>query len=44
MDLFPDDGSRRPFIAREASPEWNALPLAERVIAWQRAHGRSGLP
>jgi A/G-specific adenine glycosylase len=44
MDLFSDDGARRPFIARDASPEWNALPLAERVIAWQRAHGRAGLP
>ena len=43
MDLFPDD-ARRPFVAREASPEWNALPFAERVVAWQRAHGRSGLP
>jgi A/G-specific adenine glycosylase len=43
MDLFSAD-SRPPFIAREASPEWNALPFAERVIAWQRAHGRSGLP
>ncbi len=37
-------GARRPFIAREAAPEWNALPFAERVIAWQRSHGRSGLP
>ena len=44
MDLFPDDGARRPFIAREATPEWNALPFAQRVIAWQRAHGRAGLP
>src|SRR3989440_2442711 len=34
----------RPFIAREASPAWNALPFAERVIAWQRSHGRAGLP
>jgi len=44
MDLFPDDGARRPFIASEATPEWNALPFAERVIAWQRSHGRAGLP
>jgi A/G-specific adenine glycosylase len=44
MDLFSDDSARRPFIAREVSPEWNALPFAERVIAWQRAHGRAGLP
>ena len=36
--------SRPPFIAREVSPEWNALPFAERVVAWQRSHGRSGLP
>ena len=43
MDLFSDD-DRRPFIAREASPEWNALPFAQRVIAWQRSHGRAGLP
>ncbi len=43
MDSFDAD-RRPPFIAREASPDWNALPLAERVIAWQRAHGRSGLP
>ena len=40
----PVAASRPPFIAREASPEWNALPFAERVVAWQRAHGRSGLP
>ncbi|MDP9124530.1 MAG: A/G-specific adenine glycosylase [Pseudomonadota bacterium] len=26
------------------TPEWNALPFAERVIAWQRSHGRAGLP
>ena len=32
------------FIAREASAEWNALPFAERVIRWQRLHGRAGLP
>jgi A/G-specific adenine glycosylase len=44
MDLFPDGGARRPFIASEATPEWNALPFAERVVAWQRSHGRSGLP
>src|ERR1700743_728880 len=44
MDLFSDDDSRRPFIAREASAEWNALPFAERVIAGQRARGRSGRP
>jgi A/G-specific adenine glycosylase len=43
MDLFSAD-SRPPFIAREVAPEWNALPFAERVIAWQRSHGRSGLP
>ena len=40
----PDASVRLPFIAREATPQWNALPFAERVIAWQRAHGRSGLP
>ena len=44
MDLFSADPVRPPFIAREASPEWNALPFAERVIAWQRSHGRAGLP
>jgi len=44
MDLFSADELRPPFIAREATPEWNALPFAERVIAWQRSHGRSGLP
>jgi len=44
MDLFSADTQRPPFIAREASAEWNALPLAERVIAWQRSHGRAGLP
>jgi A/G-specific adenine glycosylase len=33
-----------PFIAREVSAEWNALPFAERVITWQRVHGRTGLP
>jgi len=44
MDLFSAGTDRPPFIAREASPEWNALPFAERVIAWQRAHGRAGLP
>jgi A/G-specific adenine glycosylase len=44
MDLFSADGARPPFIAREASAQWNALPFAERVIAWQRAHGRAGLP
>jgi len=44
MDLFSADPVRPPFIAREASAEWNALPFAERVIAWQRAHGRAGLP
>jgi len=44
MDLFSADTVRPPFIAREQSPEWNALPLAERVIAWQRSHGRAGLP
>ena len=43
MDLF-SAGDRPRFIAREASPAWNALPFAERVIAWQRSHGRSGLP
>ncbi len=32
------------FIARAASAEWNALPFAERVIRWQRSHGRAGLP
>ena len=44
MDLFSADTARPPFIAREASAEWNALPFAERVIAWQRSHGRAGLP
>ena len=44
MDLFSADTDRPPFIAREQSPEWNALPFAERVIAWQRSHGRAGLP
>jgi A/G-specific adenine glycosylase len=44
MDLISADPHRPPFIAREASAEWNALPLAERVIAWQRSHGRAGLP
>ena len=44
MDLFSADAVRPPFIAREASAEWNALPFAERVIAWQRSHGRAGLP
>jgi A/G-specific adenine glycosylase len=44
MDLFSVDAVRPPFIAREASPGWNALPFAERVIAWQRSHGRAGLP
>ena len=33
-----------PFIAGEAPATWNALPFAERVIRWQNAHGRSGLP
>ena len=44
MDLFSAAEERPPFIAREQSPEWNALPFAERVIAWQRSHGRAGLP
>ena len=44
MDLFSADSGRPPFIAREQSPEWNALPFAERVVAWQRSHGRAGLP
>ena len=44
MDLFSADAERRPFIAREMTPEWNALPFAERVVRWQRAHGRAGLP
>ena len=44
MDLFSADPGRPPFIAREASAEWNALPFADRVIAWQRSHGRAGLP
>ena len=44
MDLIPFDSPRPPFIAREAGAEWNALPLAERIIAWQRSHGRAGLP
>ena len=44
MDLFSADTDRPPFIAREQSPEWDALPFAERVVAWQRSHGRAGLP
>ncbi len=44
MDLFSADSDRPPFIARQVAPEWNALPFAERVVAWQRSHGRSGLP
>ena len=44
MDLFSADTQRPPFIAREASPAFNALPFAERVVAWQRSHGRAGLP
>ena len=44
MDLFPADDARHPFIAAEATPQWNALPFADRVIAWQRSHGRAGLP
>ena len=44
MDLFSADSAPPPFIAREMTPEWNALPFAERVIAWQRSHGRAGLP
>ena len=44
MDLFSPEAARPPFIAREMTPEWNALPLAERVIRWQRTHGRAGLP
>jgi A/G-specific adenine glycosylase len=44
MDLFSNEAAKPPFIAREQSPAWNALPFAERVIAWQRAHGRAGLP
>ena len=44
MDLFSAATERPPFIAREASSEWNALPFGERVVAWQRAHGRAGLP
>jgi A/G-specific adenine glycosylase len=40
----PDPAARPPFVAGEATPAWNALPFAERVVAWQRAHGRSGLP
>ena len=44
MDLFSPEAERPPFIAREMSPEWNALPFADRVVAWQRSHGRAGLP
>src|ERR1700749_1555197 len=44
MDLFSADTDRPPFIAREQSPEWNALPFADRVLAWQRPHRRAGLP
>ncbi len=44
MDLFSTAQERPPFIAREATAEWNALPFAERVVTWQRAHGRAGLP
>ena len=44
MDLFSAEADRPAFIAREMSPEWNALPFAERVVQWQRTHGRAGLP
>ena len=44
MDLFSADTPRPPFIAREQHPDWHALPFAERVVAWQRSHGRAGLP
>ncbi|MET0381852.1 MAG: A/G-specific adenine glycosylase [Burkholderiaceae bacterium] len=42
--MDPSFAVRSPFVAREAPPEWDALPFADRVIAWQRSHGRSGLP
>ena len=42
--LFQDPALRPPFVAAEATPDWHARPFAERVIAWQRAHGRAGLP
>jgi A/G-specific adenine glycosylase len=45
--LAPADAgtpARPPFIAAEAPASWHALPFADRVVAWQRAHGRSGLP
>ena len=44
MDLFSAESPRPPFIALEAGAQWNALPFAERVVAWQRSHGRAGLP
>jgi A/G-specific adenine glycosylase len=40
----PAPPSTPPFIAGEAPAAWNALPFAERVIRWQRVHGRHGLP
>jgi A/G-specific adenine glycosylase len=40
----PAPPSPLPFIAGEAPAAWNALPFAERVIRWQRVHGRHGLP
>ena len=40
----PAPSSPPPFIAGEAPATWNALPFAERVIRWQRVHGRHGLP
>ncbi len=44
MDLFSAASERPPFNAHEATPAWNALPFAQRVVAWQRAHGRAGMP
>jgi A/G-specific adenine glycosylase len=42
--LTPTSQQKLPFIAGEAPAAWNDLPFAARVIAWQRSHGRSGLP
>ena len=42
--MTPPSQQKLPFIAGEASAAWNELPFAARVVAWQRSHGRSGLP
>ena len=44
MELFPDDGARRPFIASEATPEWNALPFALARRSPGRLAKGAGLP